>query len=165
MGCTLKIEPNSKQAQGQETQSQQRQIYQKQTQQTNQKNNQQQYKSNLPTIKEIRQAIPQIIKAIMFRGISLDTRNKIYETKDYKTSLKLDNNNQKLTVERKKSASQIIALEAIKEGKREFEIINNYLEEEELQAIKQSLKDSQSRNNQLRNTANKNKDKDKKIEI
>ena len=71
-------------------------------------------KLELPKIEEIRKAIPKIIQTVIFKGKGKDTNNKSFEFPNYKADLKLDGDNQKLTVERKNDKS--IALEAVKKG-------------------------------------------------
>lgn len=113
-------------------------------------------KIELPKLEEIRKAIPQIIKNIIFRGKGKDTNNKSFETQSYKASLELDGDNQKLTIERKNDKS--VALEAIKKGKGEFEITNNSIAFEELKQIQNSIKPQPQTSNQSPRIKNKNSD-------
>lgn len=117
-------------------------------------------KIGLPTIGEIRKAIPQIIRAIIFKGKAKDTSYKSLDIPRYNTSLQLDGDNQKLNIERKNDKS--LALEAIKKGKEEFEIINNSITKEELSQIQYHIK-MQPLNNQ--NTQIKSKNKNSNLEI
>lgn len=115
-------------------------------------------KFELPKIEEIRKAIPQIIQTIIFKGKGKDTNNKSFETPSYKASLKLDGDNQKLTLERKDNKSQPVALEAIKKGKGEFEITNNSIAKEELTEIKNSIKSQPQTSIQTPRIKTKNSD-------
>lgn len=117
-------------------------------------------KIGLPTIGEIRKTIPQIIRAIIFKGKAKDTSYKSLDIPRYNTSLQLDGDNQKLNIERKNDKS--LALEAIKKGKEEFEIINNSITKEELSQIQYHIK-MQPLNNQ--NTQIKSKNKNSNLEI
>lgn len=117
-------------------------------------------KIGLPTIGEIRKAIPQIIRAIIFKGKAFDTSYKSLDIPRYNTSLQLDGDNQKLNIERKNDKS--LALEAIKKGREEFEIINNSITKEELSQIQDHIK-MQPLNNQ--NTQIKSKNKNSNLEI
>lgn len=111
-------------------------------------------KLELPKIEEIRKAIPKIIKTIIFKGKGKDTNNKSFEFPNYKASLNLNGDKQKLTVERKNDKS--LALEAVKEGKGEFEITNTSISKDELKQIQNSIKPQPQKSNQVIRTKNKN---------
>lgn len=117
-------------------------------------------KLELLKIEQIRKAIPKIIQNIIFKGKSKDTNNKSFETPIYKASLKLDGDNQKLTLERKNNKSQPIALEAIKKGKEEFEITNNSIYKEELEEIQTYIKAQSQISTQI-----KDKNKNSNLEM
>ena len=114
-------------------------------------------KIELPKIEEIRKIIPQIIRAILFKGKAQNTSHKSLDILRYNASLQLDGDNKKLNVERKNDKS--LALEAIKKGKEEFEIINNFIVKEELEQIRNYLKIQLRENQDVRiKTKNKNND-------
>lgn len=117
-------------------------------------------KIELPKIEKIRKIIPQIIRAIIFRGKAKDTSHKSLDTPQYHASLQLDGDNQKLNVERKNDKS--LALEAIKKGREEFEIINKSIASYELEQI-QGYIEIQPRDNQ--NTRIKSKNKNSDLEL
>lgn len=117
-------------------------------------------KLELPKIEEIRKTIPQIIQSIIFKGKGKDTNNKSFETSNYKASLKLDGDNQKLTVERKNNKSQPIALEAIKKATRDFEITNNSIGKEELKEVQNSMQPQLQANDKAPKIKSKNKNSD-----
>ncbi|NJO60315.1 MAG: hypothetical protein HC836_19200 [Richelia sp. RM2_1_2] len=117
-------------------------------------------KIELPKLEEIRKAIPQIIRTIIFKGKVKDTNHKSFDTPKYNASLELDGDNQKLTLERKND--KLLALEAIKKGRGEFEIINNFIAKEELEQIQKYIK-LQPQNNQNIRIKTKNKNSDLEI--
>ncbi|MEO1375901.1 MAG: hypothetical protein AAFW70_16615, partial [Cyanobacteria bacterium J06635_10] len=113
-------------------------------------------KLELPKIEELRKAIPKIIQTVIFKGKGKDTNNKSFEFSNYKASLNLDGDNQKLTVERKNDKS--VALEAIKKGKGEFEITNTSIAKDEFKQIQNSIETQPNKSTQVIRTKNKNSD-------
>ena len=113
-------------------------------------------KLELPKIEEVRKAIPKIIQTIIFKGKGKDTNNKSFETHSYKANLKLDGDNQQLTIERNNDKS--VALEAIKKGKGEFEITNTSIAKDELKQIQSSIKQQSQTSTRSPRIKNKNSD-------
>ena len=102
-------------------------------------------KTELSQASEVRQAIPQIIKAIIFKGKAFDTSHKSLDTPRYNASLEIDGDNKNLALSRKNDKS--LALEAIKNGQEEFEIINHSISPYELEQIQNFIKVQLDNNN------------------
>ncbi|BAY87613.1 hypothetical protein NIES267_71370 (plasmid) [Calothrix parasitica NIES-267] len=97
-------------------------------------------------VRNLEQIIPHIVRGVIIKGINKDDYQKSYEYDDYVTTLDFKQDNQKLTIEYQQinSTSLIIALEAVKNKDKIFQVITYSITLQELIRIKESFDNLQN---------------------